>query len=542
MRTRRVSLIATVMVWIVFVGVALWGIVHKYLPGYVPPRQVFVMNGLYSPTKVRATVDRLGLENVEIVSGRMEELMVRILGEQLPDVIILSEYQAADLLATGEDLFIDLTPFVLELKVALDRLDYSSLHYPSYWQGRHYFLPTAGIRVTSPVLGSKYQRAVCFLYRDRAAALGERSTHQPGASVMSNQPEQRAVMGITPSTSRTEDSTRELVTLLWELYSDGPHSTWEEFLTSMITRFFWVHDPDFIYHAFLHSSLKETWDLADWRYFYTQESLPSLLVEQYPVWDYSWSKERQLDNFTSPWNQREYGEVLQVEIMAAIQDESGAWTLSTHFFLYLAGDNWLPPDDSLPYFQQWKIVYAKRSDFFLRGAQKDNQDKEKGASITYGEGLIPILEHPQNKAQAFLSDYLLGAVPSIAPYLAPEVDVSFYVYLDPGDGLIAPWEDRTVRVTWEILDALYTELERPWVEASNEVRISSHAESEFPTPDRAIVSSTVTLEGLPAGEPRQSRRVSLELVLKGQEWLIDSIHWRALHKALPPEFTGCQAP
>lgn len=49
----------------------------------------------------------------------------------------------------------------------------------------------------------------------------------------------------------------------------------------------------------------------------------------------------------------------------------------------------------------------------------------------------------------FLSHYLLGTVLSIAPYLASEVDVSFYVYLGPGAGLIAPWEDRTVRVARE---------------------------------------------------------------------------------------------
>ena len=40
----------------------------------------------------------------------MDEPVIRILNTELPDLIILSEYQAADLLEFMEDHSIDLTP------------------------------------------------------------------------------------------------------------------------------------------------------------------------------------------------------------------------------------------------------------------------------------------------------------------------------------------------------------------------------------------------------------------------------------------------
>jgi hypothetical protein len=330
---RRVRLGITLCIWALFVGVAVWGRVERRAPSYEAPLEILVVDECYPHESIANILMEIGIENYEIRPALMDSLVLMVVGEQLPDVVVLSETNASCLLDSTPQLLVDLTPYVLNSSIDFYDLDYSGLHYPCYWNRCFYFLPTT----------TTVQRKALLHYYNEDGKVGSIKT------IM--HPEQKVVIGILTSNTRNEETTQDLFQGLELLTaSRGHNAEWRNYI-GMLTRWlFATQDANTLYKAFLHSSLRETWDFSQWQSFFQGDFLPSLPVAGYPRWTTETTREVTIELFDNPWNNLTYEDVLQINIKVNMSDTTGRYIIPVHHYIYLAKDIWFPPDDTLPLF------------------------------------------------------------------------------------------------------------------------------------------------------------------------------------------------
>lgn len=73
MTMKRIRITITIVVWCIFVGLALWSIASKRTPSHKDRLEVMIIGGCYSHQAVANTLEQLGFENHNISPGATED-------------------------------------------------------------------------------------------------------------------------------------------------------------------------------------------------------------------------------------------------------------------------------------------------------------------------------------------------------------------------------------------------------------------------------------------------------------------------------------
>jgi hypothetical protein len=516
MTMKRIRVTITIVVWCVFVGLALWGVASKRTPSYKERLEVMIIDGCYSHQALANTLEQLGFENHNISPGASEKLIASLITDiKLPDLVIMPESTAADYLEMAHSTMVELTPFVEANQIPAYELDFGSLYYPCYHNGHHYFMTIGNYLIEDP-------RTKIPVWRGNKL-FGE---------FASPYPKEKAVIGIM-QTSRSEELAPKLFPVVQQLASRK--LDWNNHISMLIAWFFRIREPKRIYQAFLHSDVLEALTLEQWETFYRQEFLPETFPDNLTIWLGGQAAERHIGILRSPWNNQVYEDVLKIEVEAKMGNFDGTYRGTAAYFVYLAKDIWVGPEDTIPGFCEWKVIHAGRQ--VVATYSPVRRTLEAQGQFRDRVPIRPLIPgHPLALTQSFFLDYLQERPESIGTYLCPEVDVTYFP--------LGTLDKQTIRLARKEIENLYTNYWREYLPISNisDIQISfMPARSTYTLPRETVTQVDGILNVTLAERNRfrfkvigeMSSPVSVGFVNKNGRWLIDRIHWGSLPEVLP---------